>query len=382
MQYKHKLLTTCFLTISLILAVGTPSQGLGLTATPTLTSSSNSNGQVQGKLIVRVSNNIFEYDITDPLPEEVSHKIIAGRVNNYSVSPTGQYILYSASDSDASPPKVMLYDIKVKKTVTLSKNADRNSPCLGWSADGQLVTFYGFEADGWGLRVYTLATGNSSKVFTPPSAKYQGKFGPITIQAQHRCSKAIWIGSDRLFFQAYLGKMPSTITFGNPTETNPNSTALVTFSSSGGINTEKTDKLWKLLGSCEGTDESYLLLQNTNQDIFISHKFNHFADMETIPLPGQNRIIGFVPNKCELYGVENNEAVVFIEPATMKQRTGFQLGDFQSWVWLGDPADNIIATSTENPCVFSIVNVNTDSTKILEKIIGSDCETLAWLPSE
>jgi hypothetical protein len=382
-------------------ALGQPRTGASTpvpkqSTSPQVTDSGGSSPiDLTGHLLVHTGQAIYNVTYDPDRGSVVKKQLPLDMVDfaDFVQSPDRRLLLASAPNNTAY---TYLYEIPTGQVTRL----DTYSECLGWAPGSDRFSYYAYDSgtDTWGMRVYTLATAESALLFSPPSAMYSGNFGPIEIQAQVRCGQSTWLDEERIMFQAYQGAMPSQITYGNPKETSPNTTLILSTAHQG--ERLASDALWSLVGTCPGG--SYALLKDSGGSLYIAHQIHTIAELDALLLgDGQWYRAGFMPDSCEIYliqaadeqGGDSGHQIYFADPQTLEQRpgprlpipSGFGYGWREDLVWVGDPQQHRIAMFDERG-ELALIDLDSggetrlDAQGELEDCHLAGCRVLAWSP--
>lgn len=349
-----------------------------------------------GKILVDTGHEILEL-IDDPEAIQAqAHRIAGPGIQFISMSPDRRFLLYSTKD------KTLLHDLKTGEIDDLFKIKLWHA---NWSWDSSILSFKDEEHKLW---AFHLPSGNAVPITKPPSAEYNTLGVGAGSRVYGDLSNGTWIDPNHLIIQRYVGGMPYEIS-ATRKEVNDNTTTLVSIDESWQEEVESESRVVgpgfvKLSNTEErvwvndvSPDGSYFLVKKESDPWYISEPFLTLdafnAHARTLP---EARNYAFFPNSNDIYGIQDTEIgyqFFFMDPETLEKQLGPELSEEESdwirrpqdsWVWLGDPQEGMVAVEDDRN-VF-IINLNTgnktiilDGNTINEDRDYPDLHLVAWL---
>ncbi len=352
-----------------------PTSSAPTSSAPTSSAVISAPAEFTGSLIVAAGDYLYRLR-RDPDTGQISTTRLPGSNSNWffrdlppvAPAPDGQALLYALDD----PKRTVILNLETGGQTFI---ADDEAHCLSWSPDGQRITFAARWEGTYGLYVYTLASRAVDLVYAPPSAAY-GAAGRL--HGRIECGAHVWIGPDRLLFQAFQGEMPASVTFGNPDELNPNATLLAGLGQT--VALSHVDALWQLVDFCGASGPA--LVRDAGGSYFVAESVTSLADLGTRRLPCDDcEQIGFTLDGCGLYAVQvPGPRLYMLAPATYEATAELTLAAIpQDGVWIGNPMSAQYATLNLSGLVHW-VDLASGATVELATVEGFPRQLVAWLP--
>jgi hypothetical protein len=197
---------------------------------------------------------------------------IAAGVVEAVASPDQNHLLYATKDD------ISLRDLHSGNTKSLIKGS---SFCLSWATDGNHFS-------------YKQKSGATTKLF---AADLDGKAKLILDDPNGATSCAIWIASERLVFDRFVG----ATTEKNKEQLKPNTTTVATITDP--VKLKDTPKKWSVEAVCAKNNNG--LLRSDQGRLLIAKNIDHFESLDPSPGPcSECRFVGFAAQSCVPFLIE------------------------------------------------------------------------------